>query len=455
MGRVELRLFPRFMPDRSLLQRVISLAWPSVMEQSLVTLIGLVDAYIVGHLGAAALAGVGLGGQVLNLTAALFGAVGVGGTALIARSIGAQEPEEANQLARQALLLALVVGSLAAFVCFVLAEPIMRGLGAAPDVVMTGSTWLRVVSPSFVMIGVLLVGTAALRGCGDTRTPLTVMIVVNIVNVVVAWTLTRGLFGLPRLGVAGSGLGAMSGQMIGGVAVIALLARGRGPLKLSLTLPAPDFARLKRLLNIGMPAGMEQVLLQVALINLAVIISQFGTAAYAAHQVGLRISALSYLPGWGFSVAATTMVGQSLGERNPERARQSTHIALVLGILVMSVMGVFLFIFDEPILRVFTDDVEVIREGVIVIRTAALIQPIMATSFVFGGALRGAGDTRATLAITVSSIWILRLTAAYVLGIVLHLGILGAWLGVGVDFAFRATMFWLRFRGGKWVTVRV
>jgi putative MATE family efflux protein len=281
------------------------------------------------------------------------------------------------------------------------------------------------------------------------------MIVVNIVNVAVAWTLTRGLFGLPRLGVAGTGLGAMSGQMIGGAAVIVLLARGRGPLKLSLSLPTPDFARLKRLLNIGMPAGMEQVLLQVALINLAVIISQFGTAAYAAHQVGLRISALSYLPGWGFSVAATTMVGQSLGARNPERARQSTHIALVLGILVMSVMGVFLFIFDEPILRLFTDDVEVIREGVIVIRTAALIQPIMATSFVFGGALRGAGDTRATLAITVSSIWILRLTAAYVLGIVLHLGILGAWLGVGVDFTFRAMMFWLRFRSGKWVTVRV
>jgi putative MATE family efflux protein len=425
------------------------------MEQSLVTLIGLVDTYIVGHLGAAALAGVGLGGQVVNLTAAFFGAVGIGGTALIARSIGAQEPEEANRLAHQALLLALVIGSLAAFVCFALAEPIMRGFGAAPDVVITGSTWLRVVSPSFALIGVLLVGTAALRGCGDTRTPLTVMVLVNIVNVAVAWTFTRGLFGLPRLGVAGSGLGAMSGQMIGGLAVIALLARGRGPLRLGLTLPRPDFARLKRLLNIGMPAGLEQVLLQVALLNLAVIISQFGTAAYAAHQVGLRIAALSYLPGWGFSVAATTMVGQALGARHPERALQSTHIALLLAILVMSVMGVFLFLFDEPILRLFTDDAQVIREGVIVIRTAALIQPIMATSFVFGGALRGAGDTRATLAITVSSIWILRLTAAYVLGIVLGLGILGAWLGVGVDFAFRATLFALRFRSGKWAALRV
>ena len=261
------------------LHRVLTLAWPSVMEQSLVTLIGLVDAYIVGHLGAAALAGVGLGGQVLNLVAALFGAVGVGATALVARSIGAQEPEEANHLARQAFLIALIIGLLAAVIAFVFAEPIVAALGAAPDVIVTGSAWLRVVAPSFAIIGVLLVGTATLRGGGDTRTPLAVMIVANIVNVFVALVFTRGLLGMPRLGVVGSGLGAMSGQIIGGLAVIVLLARGRGPLKLGWRLPAADFARLRRILNIGLPAGAEQVLLQIALLNLAVLISHFGTAA--------------------------------------------------------------------------------------------------------------------------------------------------------------------------------
>jgi putative MATE family efflux protein len=398
---------------------------------------------------------VGLGGQVLNLVAALFGAIGVGTTALVARTIGAQNPAEANQLLRQALLLALTLGAVVALAGWLLAEPIIRLLGAAPEVVVTGTAWLQTVSPSFALIGVLLAGNAALRGAGDTRSPLLVMLMVNVVNVAVAWPLTYGAFGLPALGVVGSGLGATAGHMTGGLMVLALLLRGRGPLRVGLALPAPDFARLRRILNIGLPAGAEQVMLQLALLNLAVVISTFGTAAYAAHSVGLRISALSFLPGWGFSIAATTLVGQELGARNPERARQSAYAAFWMAFVVMFIMGVVLFVFEAPILRIFTDDPAVLAAGAIVIQMSAVQQPVLAASFVFSGALRGAGDTRATMLITVTSIWGLRLLLAYVFGILLGWGLFGAWLAIWCDFAFRSTMFYLRFRGGKWQTLRV
>jgi putative MATE family efflux protein len=448
--RVQARL-----AEGSMTRRVLTLAWPSVAEQSLITLIGLVDAYIVGHLGAAAIAGVGLGGQVLNLVAALFGAVGVGATALIARHVGAREPDEANQLMRQALLLAVSIGVLAAVAGWWLAEPIIRLLGAAPEVIVTGSNWLRTVAPSFAFVGILLVGNAALRGSGDTRSPLAVMLAVNVVNVTVAWTFTNGLFGFPNLGVVGNALGAASGQVMGAAVVIALLLRGRGVLRLHAHRPSPDLARLRRILNIGLPAGAEQVLLQIALLNLAVIISQFGTAAYAAHSIGIRISALSFLPGWGFSVAATTLVGQELGARNPARARGAAYAAFGMAFAVMLVMGAVLFSFHEPILRIFTNDAAVLAAGATVMHMSAAQQPVLAASFVFGGALRGAGDTRTTLLITVTSIWGLRLLAAYVLGVVFGLGLLGAWLGIWLDFAFRSTMFYLRFRSGKWETLRV
>lgn len=448
--RVQARL-----AEGSVTRRVLTLAWPSVAEQSLITLIGLVDAYIVGHLGAAAIAGVGLAGQMLNLVAALFGAVGVGATALIARHIGAREPEEANQLMRQALLLAASIGVLAAVAGWWFAEPIIRMLGAAPEVVITGSRWLQTVAPSFAFIGILLVGNASLRGSGDTRSPLAVMLAVNIVNVTVAWTFTNGLFGFPNLGVVGNGLGATSGQIVGAVAVLALLLRGRGVLKLGRRMPSPDLARIRRILNIGLPAGAEQVLLQIALLNLAVIITQFGTAAYAAHSIGIRISALSFLPGWGFSVAATTLVGQELGARNPARARQSAYAAFGMAFIVMLVMGAVLFFFQEPILRIFTNDAAVLAAGATVMHMSAAQQPLLAASFVFGGALRGAGDTRSTLLITVTSIWGLRLLAAYLLGVVFGLGLFGAWLAIWLDFAFRSTMFYLRFRSGKWETLRV
>ncbi len=435
--------------------RVLSLAWPSVMEQSLVTLIGLVDAYIVGHLGAVALAGVGLGTQVLNLTAALFTAVGVGGTALIARHIGAREPEEANRLARQAMLLAFGLGLAAALLGMALARPIVQMFGAEPDVVEAGASWLRVVAPSFATLGVLLVGTAALRGGGDTRTPLLVMVLVNIVNVAVAWTLTNGLWGLPRLGVVGTAVGAASGQVVGGLAVALLLFNGRGPLKLGWHLPRPDLARLKRILNIGLPAGAEQILLQLAQVSLAVVIAHFGTADYAAHQIGLRIAAISFLPGWGFSVAATTLVGQELGAGRPDRARQATYTSFWMALAVMTTMAVVLLFGNEAILRLFTNDEAVIQAGKVVITTSAYIQPLMAASFVFAGALRGAGDTRATMMISVATIWGLRLLVAYILGVSLGLGLLGAWLAMGLDFGVRALLFWRRFRGGRWEAMQI
>ena len=439
----------------SVTRRVLTLAWPSVMEQSLITLVGLVDAYIVGHLGAAAIAGVGLGGQVLNLVAALFSAVGVGATALIARHIGAQEPEEANQLAGQAFVLALGIGALAATLAFIFAVPIMVALGAAPEVVADGSAWLRVVAPSFLLIGVLLVGTGSLRGAGDTRTPLGVMIIVNLVNVAIAWPLTHGLWGLPALGVVGSALGATSGNMVGGLLVAFVLMRGHGPIKLRWRLPAPDFARLRRILNIGLPAGAEQVLLQAAMLNLALILSQLGTAAYAAHNIGIRIAAMAFLPGWGFSVAATTLVGQELGAREPERARKVAYVSFLFALAVMTGMGLVLFVFAEPILRLFTNDADVIRAGLVVIRADGLLQPVIAASFVFSGALRGAGDTKTTMLITIGSVWALRLVAAYLLAITFGLGLLGVWLAIGIDFASRATWFWLRFKSGKWVALRV
>ena len=439
----------------SVTRRVLSLAGPSVLEQSLVTLIGLVDAYIVGHLGAVALASVGLGSQVLNLVAALFAAVGVGATAVIARHVGAGQLEAANRLARQALLLALGLGLAAAVVGVTLAEPILAIFGAEPAVAEAGAGWLRIVAPSFATLGVLLVGTASLRGGGDTRTPLLVMVVVNLVNIALSWSLTRGLWGLPPLGVQGTAIGTASGQLAGGLAVVFLLARGRGALRLGWRLPRPDLADLKRILNIGLPAGAEQMLLQVALLNLAIVIARLGTAAYAAHQIGLRIAAISFLPGWGFGVAATTLAGQELGANRPDRARQATHTSFFLALAVMTGLAVVLFAGNAFILRLFTNDSEVIAAGRIVITTSAFIQPLMAASFVFAGALRGAGDTRATMVITVLSVWGLRLAAAYTFGIVLGLGLYGVWLAFGLDFAARAAFFWLRFRSGRWQTVKV
>lgn len=441
--------------DPALARRVLTLAWPAVVEQTLAMMISLVDFYIVGHLGAAALDGVGLGGQMLMLTASFLGAVGVGSTALVARHIGAREGQEATQTARQSLVLAFAIGLVMAVVGFLFTRPIIAWFGGEPDVIEQGTLYLKTIAPAFLFYSVLLIGNAVLRGAGDTRTPLLVMLAVNVVNIVVAWSLTQGVAGLPRLGVVGSGLGAASGQTIGGLVVLALLVRGRGALRVGFSVPRLDWRRVRRILNIGLPAGAEQILLQFALTSLTVVIARFGTDAYAAHQVAWRIAQLSFLPGWGFSVAATTLVGQELGAKQPQRARESGYVAFRAALMVMTLMAVVIFVFDRALIRMFIDDPLVIAQGIPILQIAAIIQPVMAASFVFSGGLRGAGDTRATLAITIFSVWGLRVIITYLLDHLFGLELVGAWIAIAADFSFRGLMFWWRFRSGKWQSIRV
>jgi MATE family multidrug resistance protein len=441
--------------DPSLARRVLTLAWPAVIEQTLAMMISLVDFYIVGHLGAAALDGVGLGGQILNLTVAFLSAVGVGATALVARHIGAQEPEDATRTARQSIVLAVLIGLLMALIGSILTRPIIALFGGEPEVVEQGTRYLGTIAPSFLFVSVLLIGNAVLRGAGDTRTPMLIMLIVNVINISVAWSLTQGVAGLPRLGVVGSGLGAASAQTAGGLIVLTLLVRGRAGIQLGLRRPRWDPGRIGRILNIGLPAGAEQILLQFALTSLTVVIARFGTEAYAAHQVTWRIAQLSFLPGWGFAVAASTLVGQELGARQPQRASESGYVAFRAALMVMTVMAAIIFLFESALIRMFIDDPLVMAQGIPILRIAALIQPAMAASFVFSGALRGAGDTRVTLAITIFSVWVLRVIITYLLSQAFGLALLGAWIAIAVDFSFRGLMFWRRFHSGKWQSIRV
>lgn len=442
-----------FFGEPALVRRVLSLAWPVVMEQTLFAVVGLTDTYVVGHLGANSLAAVGLSNQMINLMASVYGAVATGSMAVVARQIGANERAEANQTTQQSLLAALWIGLLLSILSFIFAPSIMQALGAAEDVIPIGAEYLRISAVTFSVMPTLFIGNAILRALGDTQTPMRIMAVVVVINAGLAFWLVRGE---PDMGANGSALAAMIARGVGGLLVLGVFWRGRYGLRLSWRLPRLDWPRLKRVLNIGLPAGAEQLLLQGALIIMTTTITGLGTAAYAAHQVGLNIMSMSYLPGWGFALAATTLVGQNLGAAAPAQARASGYTAFRLGLAVMALMGVVLFVFDEPLVRAFVpEDSTVVDFGVDAIRIAAFIQPFMAASFVFGGALRGAGDTRTTLMITVGSIWITRVPLAYVLAHPLGLGLVGAWLGIGVDFATRATLFWLRFKGGKWQFIRV
>jgi Na+-driven multidrug efflux pump len=379
--------------------------------------------------------------------------------------------------------LGAALGLLGTVLSLALAVPIMIALRAPADVVGPGARYLSIVSTTFVLAAWMFIGNAALRGSGDTRSPMLVMLAVNVVNIAVAYLFIYGPGPFPELGVEGSALGAAVGRGVGGLLVTGLLLRGRAirrrsgaageeeqeagaalgnvgapaagvdRLRLRPRLLRPDALPLRRILNIGLPAGAEQLMMRLGMITYATTVAALGTAAFAAHQIALQAESLSYMPGFGFAVAATTLVGQGLGAGDPGRAKADTYQAWRLALVLMSFMGLIFFFFPEQIMSIFIDDPVVIRLGVWPLRLVAFSQPMLATMMVFAGALRGAGDTRATLGITAAGLWLARVPLAFLL--TPTLGLVGAWIAMGVDLNLRGLGMFLRFRSGKWASIKV
>jgi putative MATE family efflux protein len=424
-------------------------------EQLLSMAVGIVDTFLVGHLGAASLAAVGLANQWVFMATTLFGAIATGATALIARFTGAQENDQANEVLRQSVLLGALIGVMATILGLSLAGPAVTLLGAEEDVVKLGASYLRVVSSIFFFSTLMFIGNASLRGAGDTRTPLFVMLVVNVLNIVIAWTAINGPFGLPRLGVVGSALGAATGRLVGGVLVMAILLKGRAGIRLTLAGWRPDLGLIRRILRVGLPTGLEQLLFRTGHMVFARILAELGTVAYAANQVAINGWALSFMPGFGFALAATTLVGQSLGARDPEGAQQRGYTAYRLGAGLMGMVGLAFLLFPAQIVGFFTDDPQVIALGTMPLRMVGLIQPLLAATMIFAGGLRGAGDTRFPMFINGGAIWLIRLPLAYLLALVLGWGLPGAWAALALDMSLRGVLNFLRFRGGRWKTIKV
>jgi len=309
---------------------------------------------------------------------------------------------------------------------------------------------------SLVLFALLTVGSAALRGAGDTRTPMIIMAVVNVVNIAAAYSLIHGVAGLPALGVAGSAWGGCIARSVGGVLVMGVLLAGRRVLKLSWRdVWCVDLAEMGRIVNIGLPAGAEQMVMRLAQLLFVTFITGLGTVAYAAHQVSIMGLSIAFMPGFAFAVAATTIVGQGLGMRRPDLAEAGAWESWRLATLVMVTMGAVAFLAPEFLLRFFTDDVAVIATGTVPLRVAALAMPGLAASIVFSGGLRGAGDTRWPLVITTACFWVIRVPVGWLLINVLGLGLLGAWVTIGIDLTIRGALFWWRFRAGRWKFIRL
>jgi putative MATE family efflux protein len=433
------------------LMRIIwSLAWPAIMTFGLESLVGLIDALMVGRLGADAVAGVGVGTQILNAVSVMNMALATGTVALVARHIGAAERRDAEGVVMQSLYLAVLMGVAIAVPVYIWAPQLVSVFKVAPGVLESGAGFVRTIIVGVPCMAVFAVVAAGLRGAGDMRTPLLIGGVVNLVNVCVAYVLIFGKFGLPALGVRGAAMASALAFGVGALLGLIALLRPTSALRLERGRLAPDLGVARRIVAVGSPTGMEQLLMQVGFLLYLGIAARYGTAAVAAYFIGVRILALSFLPGFGFSAAASTIVGQQLGARQPRHAERSAWEANRLAMGMMSVAALLIFVFARPIAGLFINDAEVIDDAVSFIRVLALAQPLMAADSTLGGALRGAGDTRFPLLTVLLGFYGARLGFAWAAANLLGLSLTWVWAALLGDYAVRAALKAWRFNSGAW-----
>jgi multidrug resistance protein, MATE family len=455
------------LPASDLRRRVWSLSTPAIGEQLLALGVGVSDTFLSGHLSpyasgvlhygqATAVAAVGAAGLVSWIVLTAFFAVNVGVTALVARATGGRDPRLAARAAAQGILMGALIGLALVALAVPLADILTVALGVDGQVAQLAAQFIRVSSLGLPAAGVASACTAAMRGAGDTRRPVLVMLLVNGVNVAASWLLLNGdtRLGIRPIGVTGSAVGSAAGWTLGAVMALFLLSR-RHPLAPRLSRAALRFDRgvAVRVLRIGLPSAAELIIFQMGVLTFNRQVIQLGATDYAANITINTVESIGTLPAFGFSVAATALVGQALGAHSPRLAARSTMAALWPCLAVTAALGLLALAMPQALLGLFVADPAVLHAGALAMRLSLIILPASGATFIFNGALRGAGDTKFPVIVRAAGSWGLRVPLAALL--IPLLGLPGGRLAMVFDYCAQAALAYWRFRSGRWRKTRV
>ncbi len=453
--------------NQSTLKVILWLAWPLFLEQILSTLVSFVDTAMVGSLGAAATASVSISNSFVFLINGVVIALGVGITAYVARSVGARDYEAARGYIRHALLLLLFIGVPVALLPVILHRQIPIWMGAEEAYLKQAQEYLLITSSFRIFTMAIMVLGSVYRGRGDTKTPLRVNIVVNILNVVGNYLLIHdnhiihlNLFGaemnIPMIGagmgVKGAALSTGVSWLLGGVTLMALLFIKKDPTRISLKDSfKPDLPLLGRVVKLSVPAMLERLCMSSAGIVVTKSIATLGMTAVAANAVYSTAESLSYMPAFAFANACTTLVGQALGAKKPDLAKRYARHTVGVGMVVMFTALLLLYFFANPLVRIINSDADVVALAELCLKIVAFVQPIQLITWVLAGALRGAGDTKWPFYITLIGNWTVRVAGTLICIYAFDMGLPEAVICMCLDQVVRATLMTLRFRSGKWL----
>jgi len=438
---------------------VFFLALPVLGEQLLNFLVGFFDVWLSGHLPADirtdATAAVGVAAYSGWLATLIFSLVATGTTALISRAWGAGEFPEANRIANRSVVLSVMMGLLFLILVVPSARLMVYCMGLEGHAADIGERFLRLDAIGLVFASISLVIAAAFRGCGDMRTPMFIFGVVNILNVIFSTTLVYGLGPVPVLGVDGIVLGTVIARVSGGLIFLGCLWHGVKGLTLDSRELRLGGEIIHRILRIGAPAAAEGIVMWIGHVIFLRMVSGLGSAAFAAHIIGIRVEALTYLPAVAWGAAAATMVGQSLGAGQPERAYRAGHEAALQCALFGVAITLWFTLGAEGIYAMMHQDELVRKTGSFPFQIVGLFQIPLILSIVYCSSLRGAGDTVFPLVSAFITTYLVRLPIAWYCAEKLNMGLMGAWMGMNIDMLMRGVFATWWFTSRRWLKTRI
>lgn len=430
---------------------VLKLALPAVGEMTLYMMIWVFDTMMVGKYGGnLAVSSVGLSTEILYTFSNILISCGVsiGITSLVARNIGAKNYDMAEEYATLGFLTTLALSAILSLLFFVFAPNIFTLVGAEPNVIDLGASYMKIgcIAISFGMI--LNALNASLRGSGNTKTPLIASIIINMVNLSLDYVLIFGKLGFPELGTNGAAIATLIAQLVGLLFIIFYIKK-YSKIKIRLKyIKDFNFSMFKSLFKLSVPSAMQEGAFSISRLLGGFFIVGLGTIAFAANQITTTIESISFMPGWGFAVAATTLVGHKIGEKDYKKAKEYAYTSIFLGLVVMSLCALLFLLIPNILINTFitSSETEVIKLGTYCLMIAAIEQPFMAISMIIGGVLKGAGDTKTPFKVSLFTSWIIRMPLMFIIIFILKLSVVYVWVITSFQWIFDGTIIYILFK---------
>ena len=430
---------------------LILLAVPMVLETLLESLFAVVDNFFVAHLGADAVATVGLTESLEALVYAVATGLGIGATAVVSRRIGEKDPRSAARSAGQAILLGVLVALPIGVIGILFAPELLALLGGSPEVQRSGAGFTRVIMGGNLAVLLLFLINAVFRGAGDASLSMRSLWLASACNIVLGPLFIFGVGPFPRLGVTGAAVGTTIGRSIGVCYQIAMLARRDGRIVLRPADLLPDLGELGRMLKLSGVGVLQMLVSTTSWIGLVRVLAPFGSAVLAGYTISLRVIIFALLPCWGLSNAAATMVGQNLGAGKPDRAAEAVRLASLYNFLVLGAVSLAFEALAGPIVHVFSRDPEIASWAIASLRIISLGFAFYGWGMVLTAALNGAGDTWTPTVLNLVCFWAFAVPCAWWLSRG-ALGPQGVFIAIASSFVALTGLSWAVFRRGKWRT---